>query len=294
MTTSIITIANQKGGVGKTTSVCNLASSFAIKGKKVLVIDFDWQANLTDLFNIPNQIAKQKSIVHMITKEAKLPELIASTEITNVDIIPSTHDLEDEKDTLKNLSYGNVVFDKFLKNDSLKKYDLVIIDTHPDRDIFFTSALVASHYYIIPVFPEHDSCKGLAQQINAAEKLSEFMNPMLYLLGVFISKFDRNNKSHENFYRVLKELSKKSDFYLCDSIIPSSLAVTSASTLHTPLNEYKPNLSVTYAYASLAGEIGPMLKGKRTGRRPSPIKTDALANAHIPTTDSDFEEISSL
>ncbi|TXG76905.1 hypothetical protein E6Q11_03795 [Candidatus Dojkabacteria bacterium] len=294
MTTSIITVANQKGGVGKTTSVCNLASSFAIKGKKVLVIDFDWQANLTDLFKVPEKIAKQKSIVHMITNEAKLPDLITSTNVTNVDIIPSTSELEDEKDTLKNLSYGNVVFDKFLKNDAIKNYDLVLIDTHPDRDIFFTSALVASHYYIIPVFPEHDSCKGLAQQINAAEKLSEFMNPMLHLLGVFISRFDKGNKSHENFHQVLKELSVKSDFYLCDTIIPSSLAVTSASTLHTPLNEYKPHLTVTYAYASLAGEIGPMLKGKRIGRKPSPVKTDVLENAQIPSTNGDFEGISSL
>ncbi len=294
MTTSIITVANQKGGVGKTTSVCNLAASYASNGKKVLVIDLDYQGNLTELFNIPNAIAKKNSIARAISEDAELPMLITKTEIPGIDIVPCSRELDEQREKLTGEPNQFHFLQLFLKSDTLNEYDFVFIDTHPAQDLFFKAALVASHYYLIPLFPEHDSCQGLAHQINAANKVSKFLNPMLYLLGVFVTKFDKTYKTHETHLELLKLASRETDFHLFNTVIPSSAAVPSASASHVPLNQYRSHLNVSTAYATLAGEILPLLKGKRTGRKPAPVKTSTLLNYTPATSDGDIGTLASL
>jgi cellulose biosynthesis protein BcsQ len=134
----------------------------------------------------------------------------------------------------------------------------------------------------------------LAHQINAANKVSKFLNPMLYLLGVFITKFDRNYKTHETHLELLKLAAKETDFHLFNTVIPSSAAVPSASASHIPLNQYKAHLNVSTAYATLAGEILPLLKGKRTGRKPTPVKTNALLNYTPPASDCEIGTLAAI
>ncbi|MCA9508986.1 MAG: ParA family protein [Myxococcales bacterium] len=294
MATSIITVANQKGGVGKTTSVCNLAASYADTGKKVLVVDLDYQGNLTELLNISNDTAKKHSIARVISVEAELPELVLKTPINGIDIIPCTRELDELRDKISGEANQFHFLQLFFKHEELEKYDIVLIDTHPSQDLFFKAALVASHYYLIPLFPEHDSCQGLAHQISAANKVSKFLNPMLYLLGVFITKFDKNYKTHETHLELLQQASKATDFHLFNTIIPSSAAVPSASASHIPLNQYKAHLGVSTSYATLAGEILPLLKGKRTGRKPSPVKTDELLNYTPSESEYEIETVATL
>lgn len=294
MITSIITVANQKGGVGKTTSVCNLAASYAETGKKVLVIDLDYQGNLTELFNVPNDVAKKHSIARVISDEAEFPELIVKSEINRVDIIPCTRELDEQREKISGEANQFHFLQLFFKHDDVNKYDIILIDTHPSQDLFFKAALVASHYYLIPLFPEHDSCQGLAHQISAANKVSKFLNPMLYLLGVFITKFDKNYKTHETHLELLQKAAKETEFHLFNTVIPSSAAVPSASASHIPLNQYKSHLSVSTSYATLAGEILPLLKGQRTGRKPTPVKTDALLNYTPPESNCEIGTVASL
>jgi chromosome partitioning protein len=294
MTTSIITIANQKGGVGKTTSVCNLAASYADNGKKVLIVDLDYQGNLTELFNVPNEIAKKNSIARVISEEAEMPDLITKTETKGIDIIPCTREFDEQREKINGEANQFHFLHVFFKHPILNQYDFVLIDTHPSQDLFFKAALVASHYYLIPLFPEHDSCQGLAYQINAANKISKFLNPMLYLLGVFITKFDRNYKTHETHLELLKQAAKETDFHLFNTVIPSSAAVPSASASHIPLNQYKAHLSVSTAYATLAGEILPLLKGKRTGRKPTPVKTNALLSYTPSASDCEIGTLAAI
>jgi chromosome partitioning protein len=294
MSTSIITIANQKGGVGKTTSVCNLAASYAMTGKKVLVVDLDYQGNLTELFNISNEVAKKNSVAKIISEEAELESLVTKTYDPGIDIIPCTRDFDELREKITGEANQFHFLQLFFKDESVNNYDIVLIDTHPAQDLFFKAALVASHYYLIPIFPEHDSCQGLAHQINAATKVSKFLNPMLYLLGVFITKFDKNYKTHETHVELLKQASKETDFHLFNTTIPASAAVPSASASHTPLNKYRSHLNVATAYATLAGEILPLLKGKRTGRKPAPVKTEVLVNYTPPTSDSDIGTLASI
>lgn len=294
MTTSIITIANQKGGVGKTTSVCNLAASYADTGKKVLVVDLDYQGNLTELFNISLDTAKKYSIAKIISDDAEFSELVTKTEIDGIDIIPCTRELDEQREKISGEANQFHFLQLFFRNDEINKYDIVLIDTHPSQDLFFKAALVASHYYLIPLFPEHDSCQGLAYQISAANKVSKFLNPMLYLLGVFITKFDKNYKTHETHLELLKQASIETEFHLFNTIIPSSAAVPSASASHIPLNQYRSHLNVSTSYATLAGEILPHLRGQRTGRKPSPVKTDILLNYSPPSSELDIGTVASL
>ena len=172
----------------------------------------------------------------------------------------------------------------FFENDALNKYDIVLIDTHPSIDLFFKAALVASHYYLIPLFAEADSCRGLAHQIEEAEKVSKYFNPMLTLLGAFITKFDKRNTTHLAFAKAIEDAAKVSNFHLFKTIIPASVAVAGAAASSVPLNKYKSHLNVSTAYNTLAGEILPLLKGKRTGRKNAPVKTEILSNCEFEQT----------
>lgn len=284
MTTSIITVANQKGGVAKTTSVCNLAASYALNGNNVLVVDLDYQFNLTSLFDISKEEAEKKSIAHVIADNAKLDELIVKTKTENINIVPCTRKLNDLRDKISSEVNQFHFLKDFLESDAINNYEIVLIDTHPSIDLFFKAALVASHYYLIPLFAEADSCRGLAHQIEEAEKVSKYFNPMLTLLGAFITKFDKRNSTHLSFAKAIDDAAKISNFHLFKTIIPASTAVAGAAASSVPLNKYKSHLNVSTAYNTLAGEILPLLKGKRTGRKTAPVKTDILSNCEIEQT----------
>lgn len=281
MKTSIITVANQKGGVAKTTSVCNLAASYALNGNNVLVVDLDYQFNLTSLFNISKEDAEKNSIAKIISENAKLDSLILKTTTENIDIVPCTRKLNDLRDSISGEVNQFHFLKDFFENDAINNYDIVLIDTHPSIDLFFKAALVASHYYLIPLFAEADSCRGLAHQIEEAEKVSKYFNPMLTLLGAFITKFDKRNTTHVSFAKAIEEAAEKSNFHLFKTVIPTSIAVAGAAASSLPLNKYKSHLNVSTAYNTLAGEILPLLKGKRTGRKNAPVKTEILSSYEI-------------
>lgn len=284
MKTSIITIANQKGGVAKTTSVCNIAASYALTGNNVLVVDLDYQFNLTSLFDISKEEAEKKSIAHVISENAKLEHLIVKTKHENIDIIPCTRKLNDLRDKISSEVNQFHFLRDFFENEAINKYDIVLIDTHPSIDLFFKAALVASHYYLIPLFAEADSCRGLAHQIEEAEKVSKYFNPMLTLLGAFVTKFDKRNTTHISFLKAIEDAAKISNFHLFKTIIPASTAVAGAAASSVPLNKYKSHLNISTSYNTLAGEILPLLKGKRTGRKNAPVKTEVLYSYEIEQT----------
>lgn len=281
MKTSIITVANQKGGVAKTTSVCNLAASYALSGNNVLVVDLDYQFNLSSLFNISREDMEKHSIARVISEGAKLDEIILKTKTENIDIVPCTRRLNDLRDKISSEVNQFHFLKDFFENDIINNYEIVLIDTHPSIDLFFKAALVASHYYLIPLFSEADSCRGLAHQIEEAEKVSKYFNPMLTLLGAFITKYDKRNTTHVSFAKAIKDAAKLSNFHLFKTAIPASIAVAGAAASSVPLNKYKSHLNVSAAYSTLAGEILPLLKGKRTGRKNAPVKTEVLSSCEI-------------
>lgn len=278
MSASIVTIANQKGGVGKTTTVVNLASSFAQLDKKVLVIDMDYQANSTSLLGCDKIVNEDptKSLSHAIRHDLNLSHIRVESNIKNVDVLCATKDLDKLRDELAGKAKQLKVVEFLLKCDAVEDYDIILIDTHPSLDCLFQASLVASHYYLIPLFAEADSSRGLVHMINEVEEIQKYYNPTLRFLGCVVTRYDSKNSTHVKFLKILRDNKKEGKFHVFDTTIPISNVVAAACANQLPLLSYKKNAPIAVAYSVLAGEIIPNLKGKRKGRNFQPIKTEVF------------------
>lgn len=267
--TSIITIANQKGGVGKTTCTVNLASAYARMGKKILVIDADAQANTTSHLGVIGLAEKQNRYLYdAIEQETEnLSNFTISTSFKNIDCLAADARLKNISRKYKGELNQFQVLHPLLTSDDILIYDIVIIDTHPAFDTLPQSALSASDYYLIPLFPEEHSLQGLADQIKSANSVIKYQNPMLMFLGCVISRFDKNNATHRKIEERFRELAKESGFTVFSTTIPVSNVISAAASQETPIHFYRPGSNIAEAYTCLAGEIAPELKGKRKGRR---------------------------
>lgn len=270
MTTSIVAIANLKGGVGKTASVVNIAASYAQMGKKVLVIDMDPQGDATGYFGAEEAaIVQNKHMATAISENRSLEEIRLPTMVEGVDILAGTRDLRDIQKKMEGDIDQHLLLDNLLRSKQIKNYDIILIDTHPSEDCLLVSALFSAHYYLIPLFPERRTSNAVSTMITFAGKLRR-LNPMLMLLGCIITKFDRKSATHVRFESVLREGSKQGNIRIFESVIPASTAVQGSESAEQPLINYKPNARVTIAYSALAGEILPGLRGKRQGKVPQP------------------------
>lgn len=264
---SIVTIAIQKGGAGKTTCAVNLASSFAYFGLKVLLVDLDYQANATELVGIESKnIPHEKTACYAIEKKLPFYNVVMHSQIENLDIIASSGDLHKLSQAALGKPDQNFLLHPLLDTEKINEYDIVIIDTNPSPDALFQSALTISHYYIVPVFPENDVIDGLETVFSNAETIKKYLNQKLTLLGCVIQKFDKDSAAHIHNEKILRKISKESRIPIFENIIPFSKSVYTAANEHKPLINYLKNSNVAKAYLALSGEIKPMLKGGRIGR----------------------------
>ncbi len=258
---AIITIANQKGGVGKTTTVANLAASLADQGNMVLVIDCDYQANVTSLLCGDEQVKqKDKSLTYAIKHDLTLEKVVVGTAFRNIDLVPSNRELDDLRDQLVGQPNQFRLVHFLLDCERTKSYDVILIDTHPSLDCFFQSAIAASRYFMIPLFPEADSSRGLAHQLQAIDKVKRYLNPQLNFMGCAIVKYDRYNATHLKFEKLIRKFGKENSISVFKTNIPNSQSVAAAAAHGLPLFHYKPDSPATLAYANLAKEIMRMLK----------------------------------
>jgi chromosome partitioning protein len=270
MATSIVTISNLKGGVGKTVSVVNLAASYAQMGKRVLVVDMDPQGDATGYLGVEDAAIEQnKNLAYAIDKRATIAEVRLPTSVEGVDILAGTRELREVQKRMEGELDQHLLLDFILSGKEIKDYDLVLIDTHPSEDCLLVSALYSSYYYLIPLFPERRTSNAVSTMIAFSGKIRR-LNPMLMLLGCIITKFDRKSATHVKFESVLREGSKGGNIRIFETVIPSSSAVQGSESAEQPLIHYKPNAPAAIAYSALAGEIMPGLKGKRQGKVPQP------------------------
>ncbi len=270
MSTSIVTVSNLKGGVGKTVSVVNLAASYAQMGKRVLVVDMDPQGDATGYLGAEATAAEQsKHLAQAIDKGLSLDQIRFQSSVEGVDILAGTRELRDIQKRMEGELDQHLMLDSLLSQKSVKDYDLVLIDTHPSEDCLLVSALYSSHYYLIPLFPERRTSNAVSTMIAFANKIRR-LNPMLMLLGCIITKFDRKSATHVRFESVLREGSREGNIRIFETVIPSSSAVQGSESAEQPLIHYKPNAPAAIAYSALAGEVIPGLKGKRLGKVPQP------------------------
>ena len=197
MNKKIISIINQKGGVGKTTTVINLAAGLSMKGKKILVIDLDPQGNATTGLGLSNNISSEKTIYSVLNGNKKISDVIQRTSFANLNLISSNVDLSGlEVETAGDSRRAFKLKDELssILNDSGAPYDYILIDCPPSLSLLTIMALVASDALVVPLQTEFFALEGLTQLMKTIERIKSNLNPVLEIRGILLTMFDKRNK----------------------------------------------------------------------------------------------------
>ncbi|MBP3432012.1 MAG: ParA family protein [Clostridia bacterium] len=246
----IIAFANQKGGVGKTTTCINVATYMALMDKKVLILDVDPQGNATSAVGI-NKTKELKTIYDLIGGESAYDEVIQPTIIDNLFIIPSTVDLAGAEVELIQIPQREKVIKRIL--DEIKdSYDFILIDCPPSLGLVTVNALTASDSIIVPIQCEFFALEGLTQLMNTIRLIKYHLNPGLDIEGVVMTMKDkRYNLTNQVSNEIIKFFNKK--VYL--TTIPRNVRLAEAPSHGLPVALYDANSKGAEAYLSLAEEI---------------------------------------
>lgn len=246
----IIAFANQKGGVGKTTTCINVATYMALMGKKVLILDVDPQGNATTAVGI-NKTKELKTIYDLIGGENNYEEVIKPTIVENLFVIPSTVDLAGAEVELIQIPHREKVIKRIL--DEIKNsYDFILIDCPPSLQLVTVNALTASDSIIVPIECQFFALEGLAQLMNTVRLVKYHLNPDLEIEGVVMTKKDkRYNLSNQVSNEIIKFFKQKVYF----TTIPFNIRLAEAPSHGLPVALYDPTSKGAEAYLSLAEEI---------------------------------------
>jgi len=258
----IICIANQKGGVGKTTTAVNLAASLAEKGKKVLLLDIDPQSNATTSLGY-SRGDYEYNVYHVLIGTKKLSEVILKTSIKKLDLVPSNIGLVGIEKEFYNSKKKNreLVLKEKLK-EILKKYDFIIIDSPPALGPITINALSASDSVIIPIQCEFFALEGLAQLLNTVGLLRKTINPKLKIKGFLPTMYSKQNNLSKQVLADLSHHFKDKLFYIKKNkeciVVPRNVKVAESPSFGKPVTKYASSSKGSVAYKNLASVI---LKG---------------------------------
>lgn len=246
----IIAFANQKGGVGKTTTCINVATYMALMDKKVLILDIDPQGNATSAVGI-SKTKDLKTIYDLIDGESAYDEVIQSTIVDNLYIIPSTVDLAGAEVELIQIPQREKVIKRIL-DEIRDSYDFILIDCPPSLGLITVNALTASDSVIVPIQCEFFALEGLTQLMNTIKLIKYHLNPELDIEGVVMTMKDkRYNLTNQVSNEIIKFFNKK--VYL--TTIPRNIRLAEAPSHGLPVALYDANSKGAEAYLSLAEEI---------------------------------------
>ena len=246
----IIAVANQKGGVGKTTTAINLAACLSVKGKKVLLIDMDPQGNATSGVGVDkNEV--ENTIYDLIIGESSVRDCIVPNVFEDMDLIPTNVDL-----AAAEIELIGVERKEFILKDEIDfikdKYDYIVIDCPPALSMLTINAMTTANSVIVPIQCEYYALEGLSQLLHTINLISERLNPELSIEGIVFTMYDgRTNLSNQVVENVRANLGGN----VYDSIIPRNIRLAEAPSYGLPIIQYDPKSAGAEAYMALANEV---------------------------------------
>lgn len=246
----VIAIANQKGGVGKTTTAVNLSSCLAVKGKKVLVIDVDPQGNTSSGLGI-NKKTINKSIYDVLINDEKIENALLTTKIDNLKLCPSNIQLAGAEVELVSVISRETRM-KFALNEVRNNFDYIIIDCPPSLGLLTINSLTASDTVLVPIQCEYYALEGLSQLMDTVKLVQKHLNPLLEVEGVVLTMFDaRTNLS----IQVVEEVKKYFKNKVYRTVIPRNVRLSEAPSYGLPIILYDPKSKGAECYLELAEEV---------------------------------------
>lgn len=252
----ILVVANQKGGVGKTTTAINLGTALAAVGEKVLIVDLDPQGNASTGLGVQRR-AGQKSTYHVLIGETQLRDVIVDSGIPRLHCAPSTMDLlgaELELADFERKTYrlADAITRLRHDNDPERSYSYILVDCPPSLNLLTINALSAADAVLVPLQCEFFALEGLSQLIKTVERVKTSLNPRLSIQGVVLTMFDRRNKLSE---QVADDVRSVLGDKVYQTVIPRNVRISEAPSYGKPVLLYDNNCVGSQAYIRLASEI---------------------------------------
>ena len=256
MAPRILTLANQKGGVGKTTTAINLATALAAIGERVLIVDLDPQGNASTGLGI-TRAGRAVSSYDLLVGEASVAQAAAVISVPNVAVVPSTMDLlgveltiSQQADRAFRLRDAFRQMDDFRINGQLVSY--VLVDCPPSLNLLTVNALVAADAVVVPMQCEFFALEGLSQLLQTIEHIRSTLNPRLSIQGVVMTMFDKRNNLSE---QVLQDVRSEMGALVYDTVIPRNVRLSEAPSYGKPALLYDLKCAGSQAYLRLATEV---------------------------------------
>ena len=246
----IIAIANQKGGVGKTTTSINLSACLAEQGQKVLVVDVDPQGNTTSGFGIDKNNV-ENTIYELILGECTVEECIIRNVLDNLDIMPSNVNLAGAEIDLIGVDEREYILQKEL-NKVKNNYDFIIVDCPPSLSMLTVNAMTAANTVLVPIQCEYYALEGLSQLIHTINLVKKRLNPDLEMEGVVFTMYDARTNLSLQVVENVKENLKQTIY---KTIIPRNIRLAEAPSHGIPINLYDPKSAGAESYRLLAEEV---------------------------------------